>query len=507
MGWTIDRDIFSDAGGAARYEQIASVVGAAIDRGDIRPGERLPTVRALARQLGVSSASVAVAYRLLERQGRVDAQVGRGTFVRGAAQAPALVLTGAHPVEDMPRRADVTPQALSTSWRRRALYFADRLRAMNPHALVCDNSWPDPTLLPVDVLRNAFHRATTELVGADLQYSGPEAHPDLVRALLPRLAADGVPAEANQVVVLNSLVQTVALLLQVAPAVLGTHRLTVAVEEPGFQAVFNVIETLGHDLAGMQSDADGVLPEALRVALERGANVALLTPRALNPTGASWSVARRAAVADILAEFPHVLIVEDDHFAGLATHGYASLLQDERLADRTVYARSFSKSLAPDLRTTIAVVRGRLGALLRDARLHAGGWSSRLSQRALAHALSDPALDRALEVARGAYARRRAALIEGLLRALPGAGIGAPRDGLNVWLRLPAGSDAVDITQNAAHLGVLVSSGESFYLHAGHREAIRLSVGHVSVVEAERAGELAAQALLTADELALPLVV
>src|SRR5437762_3076470 len=85
MSWTIDRAaVFDTRGRAPRYERIATAIEGALERGDLRPGDRLPTVRALARQLEVSSASVAVAYSLLERRGRLNAYIGRGTFVRAA---------------------------------------------------------------------------------------------------------------------------------------------------------------------------------------------------------------------------------------------------------------------------------------------------------------------------------------------------------------------------------------------------------------------------------------
>src|SRR5712691_11661772 len=86
MSWTIDRaTVFKSNGRTPRYEGIASAIETALERGDLKPGDRLPTVRALARQLQVSSASVAVAYSLLERRGRLNAHVGRGTFVSEAA--------------------------------------------------------------------------------------------------------------------------------------------------------------------------------------------------------------------------------------------------------------------------------------------------------------------------------------------------------------------------------------------------------------------------------------
>src|SRR5919199_6914070 len=99
MSWTIDRSaVFKSGGRMPRYERIAAAIETALERGDLRPGDRLPTVRALARQLEVSSASVAVAYSLLERRGRLHARVGRGTFVpeRASRALPRPVAMAGH---------------------------------------------------------------------------------------------------------------------------------------------------------------------------------------------------------------------------------------------------------------------------------------------------------------------------------------------------------------------------------------------------------------------------
>src|SRR5947207_1885261 len=113
MNWTFDRgQLLTTSDGAARYEQIAAITEAAIDRGELRPGERLPTVRALASQLGVSGASVAVAYGLLARHGRVHAQVGRGTFVSLPAPDGVGQSRDGNVVRELPRRAGDSSRAL-----------------------------------------------------------------------------------------------------------------------------------------------------------------------------------------------------------------------------------------------------------------------------------------------------------------------------------------------------------------------------------------------------------
>src|SRR3954468_21838271 len=117
MAWTFEpKHLHAAPDGAPRYEQIATAIEAAIDRGDFRLGDRLPTVRALARQLDVSGASVAVAYSMLARRARVTAQVGRGTFVSASppleSGARDGAANGARAPREMPRRAAESSRTL-----------------------------------------------------------------------------------------------------------------------------------------------------------------------------------------------------------------------------------------------------------------------------------------------------------------------------------------------------------------------------------------------------------
>jgi len=494
--------------GTPRYEQIAAAIDGAIERGEYGVGDRLPTVRALARQLGVSGASVAVAYGLLARRGRVHAQVGRGTFVSppsapNAAPGPYTVSAP----RDVPHRASESSRSLlMASWRRRALRFGDRLRVLNPDAFICTTSWPDPALLPVDVLKRAFTQVMEKMQPIDLQYTGPEPHSELVRAILPQFERDGVPVGADDLIVMSATKQLLTRALRVAPAQLESRELIVAVEEPGHYTMFDTIESLGHRLIGVEVDAEGAVPESLDGALARGANVVLLTPRAHNPTGATWTAQRRAALADVIAEYPRALVIEDDHFAGISDVYPGSLMQDRRLEERTIYARSFSKSMGPDLRVTLVAARPRLRGPLRDAKLMTDGWSPRIVQRALGAALEDPALGVLFDQARTAYAERREAATQAIAERLPSASVASSADGVNIWIQLPPGCDALDVMQNAAELGVLVSNGEAFYIRPGHGSGIRMSIGWVSRDEARQAGETLASAVLTVDALPVSIV-
>lgn len=499
MAVPIDRERLHETdGGSPRYERIAAAFESAIAAGTLLPGERLPPVRRLAKDLTVSGGTVTAAYDLLDRRGWTRGEVGRGTFVVG----PPMVGTERGRKDGRGGFTTHRPTLRGASpWRRRALAISsERLREAHPDAIDCSSGKPDAALLPLTVLRRAWTAAIAETGSSDLQYAGPDPVDVLARELVPRLDADGVAARASDLVVGSSAQQLMVLGLAVAKARRGAAEFAVAVEEPGYQTAFDTFERAGYQLIGVEVDVLGAVPESLAAALAAGASAALFIPRAHNPTGASWSARRRADLADVLAAYPGVVAVEDDQFAGLAVAHAGSLLSDRRIDDRVVHIRSFAKAIAPDLRLAVAVAQPRLRALLAEAKSFADGWSSRVAQRALAWALADEELEAVLATARDAYAARRSAVLDALGTAwAPFVGDTTGIDGVNVWIRLPPGTDAADVIERAAAHGVVFAPGEPFYVRPGHNSALRLSIGGVDVAQAAEAGRtLAATALSVA---------
>jgi DNA-binding transcriptional MocR family regulator len=223
----------------------------------------------------------------------------------------------------------------------------------------------------------------------------------------------------------------------------------------------------------MEVDQNGVLPSSLAQALSQGAAAVLLTPRALNPTGVSWTRERVAEIAAVLTSYPGSIVIEDDHFAGLSTSSPGSLLGYTAVEDRVI--------------------------LLAEAKAFADGWSSHLSQLALAHILAQPELDVLLANAQAAYAERRAAAANALSTVKDIATVTPSVDGVNLWVRLAPGIDAAEVIERAASLGVLAAPGEPFFVRVGHNDAVRLNAGAVNPHKAANAGEYLAQAIARAS--------
>jgi GntR family transcriptional regulator/MocR family aminotransferase len=494
-------EIEFDEQGPPRYEQLAQSIENAIREGRLKPGDRLPPVRQLAEKAGTSVTTVASAFELLSKRALIRTEVGRGTFVASLPPVPLMRPTAA-PTTSL-RHGERYP------WRRRALMtLGAQLSALYPNAVDCSTGRPDVNLLPFRVLQRAWKSAMEKSGVADLQYSGPGIIEPLSRVFVRLLERDGIAAGYGDLLTGSSAQQLMMLSLEVAAELGGCEKPAVAVEEPGYPTIMDAFERAGASLVPVNVDEQGAIPESLDSALRNGVSMVLLTPRAHNPTGASWSANRRSALAAVLAEYPDVLVVEDDQFADVASTRPGSLLNEDRISERVIYIRSFSKSIGPDLRTAVAAARPRLRALLVEAKSFADGWTSRLLQKTLAAALEDEELPDLLAQAREAYQQRRQLACEalnGVLHAHGGWTWCGP-DGLNLWVHLPPGLDAVYVVERAAASGVRIASGEPFFIRPGHSNFARLNAGSVPTEKAAEAGRLAAEAVLASRSSEISLI-
>ncbi|MEO3798042.1 aminotransferase class I/II-fold pyridoxal phosphate-dependent enzyme [Nonomuraea sp. B10E15] len=386
-------ETYTIAGGSA--SEIAAGVEAAVSEGRLPPGRMLPPVREAAASAGVSPGTAAAAYRLLRERGVVETAGRRGTRVR--------------------------PRPAST--------FREEIRIeVPPGVRDLSQGNPDPALLP------ALHEALAAAARAHEERPalyGTDDDEELLALAGARLQADGLPPAPLAITsgTLDAVERVLAAHLRPGDAV--------AVEDPGWTSLLDLVTAMGLRIVPMRLDDDGPLPDELGRALRAGARAVVVTARAQNPTGAAVSADRAAALRELLAAHPDVLLVEDDHgsgFVDLPLHPLAGVTR------RWILVRSTAKSLGPDLR--LALVTGDPTTLdrLRGRQRLATGWVSHLLQRAVAHLWRTEAVD--TEAVAAAYARRR----DGLVEALAVRGITAHgRTGLNVWV--PVADESTAITR------------------------------------------------------------
>ncbi|MFI8193691.1 aminotransferase class I/II-fold pyridoxal phosphate-dependent enzyme [Streptomyces sp. NPDC085946] len=418
-----------------RAAEISADIEHAVGTGALRPGQPLPPMRELAERLGVNPNTVAAAYRTLRERGVIETAGRRGSRVR-----PAPATTG-----------------------------RDHIRVDVPAGVrdVSDGN-PDPALLPP--LAHAFAAAAGAGDRTPVLYGDDPVEPELARIARAELDADGVPGGPLAVVSGS---------LDAVERVLAAHLRpgdTVAVEDPGWGSVLDLVPALGLRTVPVGVDDEGPRAGDVRDALAGGARALIVTDRAQNPTGAVVSAPRARDLKSVLREYPDTLLVEDDHghrIVDLPLHPLAGTTR------HWAFVRSVAKAYGPDLR--LAVLTGDAVTVdrVRGRQRLGPGWVSRLTQRAVVRLWADGAVDGAAVAAE--YGRRRRALIDALARH----GVAAHgRSGMNVWVPVPDETGAV---ARLLHAGWAVAPGARFRMSAP--PGVRITV---STLTDDETGPLAA---------------
>ncbi|WP_233245434.1 aminotransferase class I/II-fold pyridoxal phosphate-dependent enzyme [Salinibacterium hongtaonis] len=391
--------------------EIVESVRALIDHGILAPGDALPPIRSLAEELGINRNTVVAAYRLLSRTGTVETRGRGGTRVATRSSVP--------------------------------------LEGYAPDSVLRDvaNGNPDPALIP------DLSPALATLAGRPVLYGEPTIDPSLEEWALAWMSRDLGPRPDLRLTVTGGAVDALERLFADA---LSRGDL-VGLEDPCFLSALRTVRVGGYRPHPIPVDGDGMTVDGLRAALEAGVRAIVCTPRAHNPTGASLTEERAAALREVLVTHPHVLVIEDDHFSMLSRRPYVSIIGPEHR--RWALIRSVSKFLGPDLCLALtasdAETADRLGQRLSPG----STWVSHLLQRLVVALVGDAAVMAGVERAAEHYRARNAAFAEYALAAgLPCR----PGDGLSVWLPLPAPARAV--TEQLMRRGWLARPGDEFLL-------------------------------------------
>lgn len=417
---------------------IAASIESGIRDGRLASGATVPPVRALASTLRVSPSTVAAAYRVLTTRGLLQSHGRRGTRVRARPPLPT----------------------------RRAL-------AIPAHARDLANGRPNPALLP------DLGPALARIDPTQRSYGENANLPALLTAAARQLARDGIPSDALAVTggALDGIER--ALQAHLRP---GDR---IAIEDPGYPGVVDLVAALGLVAEPMEMDDAGVLPAALARAIARRAAGCILTPRAQNPTGAAFDAARAAALRKVLRPHPEFFVLEDDHAGPVAGTPAFSVCEPTR--HRWVVVRSVSKSLGPDLRLAILTGDATTIARVEGRQLVGTGWVSHILQRLVAALWADRATTAIVERAAATYAARRRGLVDALARR----GVTATgRSGLNVWVPVP---EELPVVQALLDAGYAVNGGERYRLASG--PAIRITITTLAADEVEPLADAVAASL------------
>lgn len=412
---------------------LAASVGAVIGAGHLNPGDRLPPIRVVAKQLGLSPTTVSAAWAMLQRATILTTDGRSGTRVTPRQSGPSRY------------RAALTREAESIDDGR-------------PHyALDLSTGTPDPALLPslTTVLRHVQPPVEAS------SYLDEPVLPDLADLL----RADW-PYPAERITVVDGAMDALEL-------VIATHLRfgdKVAVEDPCFPPLLDLLEAVGARPVPVALDEKGARPDDVRAAVDAGVRAVFLQPRGQNPTGITMTAERGAELAGILGP-AGIVVIEDDSLGSIATSPDISL--GGLLPETTLHVRSYSKSHGPDLRLAALGGPQALVQPIVDRRFLGQGWTSRLLQQVLVHLLTDSASMDTVADARRQYALRRDAVISRLANRQIAVG---GTDGVNIWVPVEDETAALLLL---ASRGIGASSGGPFMVRGGRQPHIRITTGLV----------------------------
>ena len=453
------------ATGGFLYEHLADELGKAIDRGALRAGDRLPSVRRLAQERSVSVATVLEAYLRLENAGLIEVRPKSGHFVRRRTTVTA---------EPRTPRTCTTPSRVTVSDAYTKILEAMR----DPELLPFGCATIDPSYLPIAALNRIITQVTREMTTVGARYEGAPGLLTLRRQIARRAVEAGVAISEHDLCTTIGATEGLSLALR-AVARPGD---VIAVESPAYFGVLQAIEGLGMRTleipANPRTGLDvSAFEETLRLQPVRAL---VCAPTVANPLGSIMPDDERERLVRITKRHD-IPVIEDDVYGELVFDGsrprplraFAAPSHESHV----LLVSSVSKTLAPGYRVGwIAggrwhdqIVRLKYGATLA---------CPTLLGMAVAEFLASGGYDRHLRRLRTAIAGNVERYREAIVTQFPeGTRVSAPRGGFVLWVELPAGVDALTLHEQALRRRIVLAPGPLFSARNRFTNFIRMSAG------------------------------
>lgn len=445
------------------YEEVAGRISYLIEQGTLRPGDRVPSIRNLSKQMQVSINTVKEAYSQLEDRRLLEARPQSGYYVR--ARLPELP---AEPVVDRPA-LNPSDVSLDTVYQ---MVMGDLLK---PQLLQLGIAIPNPELLPVAKLNRMLSRETRRFATQSVSYDLPPGNLRLRQQVAQRLLLSGCTLSPDQIVTTSGCVEAVVLALQV----LCKPGDAVAIETPVYFNFLQLIEALGlKALEIPASPRGGISLEALEYALDRNrgeVKACIVISNFNNPLGSLMSDQDKQKLVTLL-ENNQVPLIEDDIYGDLSYN-------DERPSvakafDKTgnvLLCSSISKTLAPGYRVGW-IAAGRYQEQIERSKMITSVATPSPTQLAIAEFLANGGYEHHLRSIRRVYARQTAQMADAIGRFFPPeTRVSRPQGGYILWVEMPRQVDSLKLYERCKQVGITIAPGQLFSIEGKFRNCIRLN--------------------------------
>ena len=470
-------------GDVSLTQQLVDRFAAAIERGDLGPGEKLPPTRALAADAGINHLTAARVYRKLAEDGYVTAAVGRGTFVR------TLVPAAADEQGD-DWQSYVLPDRHST-YQEEILSDAFRL-AQEEGMISLATGFPSPRFHPTDELAEISARMFAEEGRDAISYTNPEGLLELRERIAEGGARRGFADGPEEIIVTSGGQQAI----DVAVRAIVEPDDVVVVESPTFVGTLAALRSTGARVVGVPVDEHGFDLAALEQVLTRHeVKLCALQPACQNPTGTDLAPERRARLTELARE-RNFFVLEDGVYADLRYDGEPLPALRAQAPGHVVHVNSLSKVVGGGLRIGWIAARGpvlgRMTMLKQGTDFH----TSTPIQHIAARYLATDAYTRNLEQSLPYYRKRRDVLVAALERHLAGeVSAEVPRGGHHVWVTLNRPVEERALYSEAVRHGVSFTPGGAVTVERPQRTSFRLSFSLLEPADLEEGVRRLARAL------------
>ncbi|MDL2234207.1 PLP-dependent aminotransferase family protein [Ruminococcaceae bacterium OttesenSCG-928-L11] len=345
---------------------------------------------------------------------------------------------------------------------------------------------PAPELFPVEEIKAVACKVLEEEGAQALQYSTTEGYLPLRQWIARRLGdTEGLAIDADNIILTNGSQQA----LDLTGKLFLDEGDVVVCESPTYLAAISAFRAYGCRFAEVETDDDGMLPQALEQALDANPTAKLIyvVPTFQNPTGRTWSRERREALLEIAAR-RGILVVEDNPYGELRFEGETiPMLKSMDGQGNVICFGTFSKIFCPGYRLGWIVAEKGVIEKYGLAKQGTDLQCNTLAQREVTRFLQDYDIDAHIGRIRETYGRRRNLAIRTIEREFPeGTAITRPQGGLFLWLTLPGGLNARELLPASMEKGVAFVPGESFFPNEKVTNTMRINYSNATDEQLEK---------------------
>lgn len=338
---------------------------------------------------------------------------------------------------------------------------------------------PAEEFFPIEEMREAFSRVF-DMGTKAMQYGLTDGYIPLREVIVARLAKKNMHVGIENMIVTTGSQQAIDLLCRVYV----DPGDVILVENPTYLAALQLFQLQGVHVVPVEGDADGMDLQDLAAKIKRfQPKMVYVVPTFANPTGKVWNLERRLGLLRLCRE-NNVLILEDDPYGELRYddgEAFPSIfsLDEHSSGSSVVYTSTFSKTVAPALRTGWAIGDHAVIQMMVKAKQAVDLHSSAIDQQALYQLLTHFDLDQHVSRIRAAYKERMQQMI-GLLGQQRWSDVrwNEPKGGMFLWVELPDHVDAEKLLPKAVAEGVAFVPGSPFYANEAKRNTLRLNFTH-----------------------------